>query len=166
MQLIEQQGVERCVLFPSAMALSVEHYVPDTPPAYANIDSFNRWFDETWGFNRDGRIFADRAAVARDLDRWRSPSWSTSSTAARGSCCSRPAPRMAVRRATRTSTRSGRGSTKPGVTVAFHIMEHWYNEHVAPAWGHEPVAGVVAHVGVAVEQHCTASGRSRTPSRR
>jgi predicted TIM-barrel fold metal-dependent hydrolase len=26
-----------------------------------------------------------------------------------------------------------------GVVVAFHIMEHWYNGHIAPAWGLEPV---------------------------
>lgn len=23
-------------------------------------------------------------------------------------------------------------------TVAFHITEHWFNRHIAPAWGHKP----------------------------
>ena len=33
----------------------------------------------------------------------------------------------------------GAASTRPASVVAFHIMEHWYNEHIAPAWGLEPV---------------------------
>ena len=28
-----------------------------------------------------------------------------------------------------------------GVTVAFHIMENWYNENIAAAWGHNPAPG-------------------------
>ena len=32
-------------------------------PLYANVHSFNRWFDETWGFNHGERIYADGAAV-------------------------------------------------------------------------------------------------------
>jgi predicted TIM-barrel fold metal-dependent hydrolase len=28
-----------------------------------------------------------------------------------------------------------------GVTVAFHVMENWYNEHIAPAWGLNPTPG-------------------------
>ena len=42
----------------------------------------------------------------------RSPSSSTCSTGARASSCSRPGPRTGAHRATRTSTRSGRGSRK------------------------------------------------------
>ena len=68
MQLLEEQGVERCVLYPSTMALSVEQYVLDTPIAYANIHSFNRWFDETWDF--DGDHISPTALLSfRDLDR-------------------------------------------------------------------------------------------------
>src|SRR4051795_1157888 len=35
--LMEQQGVEKAVIFPSAMALSIENYIKDTPAAYANV---------------------------------------------------------------------------------------------------------------------------------
>ena len=53
-QLLEQQGVEQRVLYPVGMALSVEHYVDrHARSLYANLHSFNRWFDETWGFNGD-----------------------------------------------------------------------------------------------------------------
>ena len=64
----KQQGVDRCVLYPSTMALSVEQYVTDTPIAYANIHSFNRWFDETWDFDGD-RISPTALLSFRDLDR-------------------------------------------------------------------------------------------------
>src|SRR3954452_8149763 len=51
--LLEAQGVERCVVFPAGMALAAEHYVSDTDALYANLESFNRWYNETWGFNYD-----------------------------------------------------------------------------------------------------------------
>ena len=39
------------------MALQTENELHDDIPAlYANIRSYNRWLDEEWGFNRDGRI--------------------------------------------------------------------------------------------------------------
>ena len=68
LKLMDAQGVERAVLFPSAMALSVENYVKNVPAAYANVHSFNQWFDEEWGFNRDGKIFAPALLSLRDLD--------------------------------------------------------------------------------------------------
>src|SRR5580704_4868711 len=67
-KVMDAQGVERAVLFPSAMALSVENYVKNVPAAYANIASFNRWFDEEWGFNRDGRILAPALLSLADVD--------------------------------------------------------------------------------------------------
>ena len=69
----------------------------------------------------------------------RSPSSSTCSTGAHGSSCFPTGPAY------------GRSPGDPyfdplwarieeaGAVVAFHIMEHWYNEHLAPAWGHDPV---------------------------
>ncbi len=37
LSLMERQGVEKAVIFPSAIALSVENYVKDTPAAFANV---------------------------------------------------------------------------------------------------------------------------------
>ena len=67
-RLLEAQGVERCVLFPAGMALAAEHYVRDTEALYANLHSFNRWYDETWGFNYEDRIYATALLSLRDLD--------------------------------------------------------------------------------------------------
>src|SRR5580693_6814536 len=43
--VLKEQGVDRCVLFPAGMALSAENYVIDTDALYANLTSFNRWFN-------------------------------------------------------------------------------------------------------------------------
>ncbi|HEX4530812.1 MAG TPA: amidohydrolase family protein [Acidimicrobiia bacterium] len=137
MELLEEQGVDRCVLYPSTMALSVEQYVPDTPIAYANIHSFNRWFDETWDFDGD-RISPTALLSFRDLDR---------SVAELEDILDRGARVVLFP----TGPAHGRSPGDPyfdpiwarleeaNVVVAFHIMEHWYNEHIGPAWGLEPV---------------------------
>src|SRR3954454_8062967 len=56
--LLEQQGVEKAVVFPSAIALSIENYVKDTRAAYANVHALNQWFDEHWVFIGVGQLFA------------------------------------------------------------------------------------------------------------
>src|SRR5262249_41992560 len=43
LELLDANGVARCVLFPGSLALSAEHYVADTDALYANLSSFNRW---------------------------------------------------------------------------------------------------------------------------
>ncbi len=118
------------------MALSVEQYVPDTPVAYANIHSFNRWFDETWDFDGD-RISPTALLSFRDLD----------ATVAELDHVLERGARVVL---FPTGPAGGRSPGDPyfdpiwarldeaGVLVAFHIMEHWYNEHIAPAWGQEP----------------------------
>ncbi|MCU1343778.1 MAG: amidohydrolase [Acidimicrobiia bacterium] len=66
--LMDVHGVERCVLFPAAMALGAEHYVADTDALYVNLMSFNRWYDETWGF-AGPKIYATPLLSFRDLNR-------------------------------------------------------------------------------------------------
>lgn len=139
-KVMDGQGVERAVLFPSAMALSVENYVKSVPAAYANIRAFNRWFDEEWGFNRDGRLFAP--ALLSLADRELAVAEAERVLAAGARIVLLP-----------TGPAYGRSPGDPwfdpvwarlneaGVTVAFHIMENWYNEHVAPAWGHDAWPG-------------------------
>ena len=121
------------------MALSVEHYVHDTPIAYANIHSFNRWFDETWGFDYEDRIYATALLSLRDLDR---------AVAELERRPARPGRQVVL---LPTGPAYGRSPGDPyfdpiwarldeaGVSVAFHIMAYWYNEHIAPAWGHDPI---------------------------
>src|SRR5579871_6422178 len=69
LRLLAEQGVDKCVVFPAGFALSAEHYVQDTAALYANLSSFNRWYDETWGFNYQDKLYATAVLSLRDLDR-------------------------------------------------------------------------------------------------
>jgi predicted TIM-barrel fold metal-dependent hydrolase len=56
--LLDEQGLDATLLFPS-LGVSVEHELhDDIDVLYANFTSFNRWLEDDWGFDRDGRIFA------------------------------------------------------------------------------------------------------------
>jgi predicted TIM-barrel fold metal-dependent hydrolase len=54
--LMDQQGVQAGLMLGTAMLQAENELHDDVPALYANIRSYNRWLDEEWGFNRDGRI--------------------------------------------------------------------------------------------------------------
>jgi predicted TIM-barrel fold metal-dependent hydrolase len=132
--LLEAQGVERCVVFPAGMSLAAEHYVHDTDALYVNLASFNRWYDETWGFNHDDKIYATAVLSLRDLDR---------AVALTDDILARGAKVVLLP----TGPAYGRSPGHPyfdpvwarlaeaDVTVAFHIMPFWYFDAISPAWG-------------------------------
>jgi predicted TIM-barrel fold metal-dependent hydrolase len=137
LQVLEAQGVDRCVVFPAGMSLAAEHYVRDTDALYVNLSSFNRWYDETWGFNYHDKLYATAVLSLRDLDRAIAL---TDEVLARGA-------RVVL---LPTGPAYGRSPGDPhfdpvwsrlaeaGATVAFHIMPFWYFDAISPAWGHEP----------------------------
>ena len=68
-EVLDTQGIEAAVLFPT-LAVCVEHYMVDDPDLlYANLSAFNRWLDDEWGLNRDGRIHAPPLLSLVDVDR-------------------------------------------------------------------------------------------------
>jgi predicted TIM-barrel fold metal-dependent hydrolase len=135
--LLESQGVERCVLFPAGMALAAEHYVADTDALYANLEAFNRWYDETWGFNYKERLYATALLTFRDVER---------SVALAEQIIERGVRVVLIP----TGPAYGRSPSDPyfdpiwarlneaKVTVALHIMPFWYFDALSPAWGHDP----------------------------
>ncbi|MFI5041252.1 MAG: amidohydrolase family protein [Acidimicrobiales bacterium] len=137
LEVLERQGVERCVLFPAGMALAAEHYVQDTDALYANVHSFNRWYDETWGFNYRDKIYATAILSLRDLD---AAVAETEHVLERGA-------RVVL---LPTGPAYGRSPGDPyfdpvwrrleeaGTVIAFHIMPFWYFDAISPAWGHDP----------------------------
>jgi predicted TIM-barrel fold metal-dependent hydrolase len=134
LELLEKQGVERCVVFPAGMALAAEHYVQDTDALYVNLESFNRWYDETWGFNYQDKLYATAVLSLRDLDR---------AIALTDQILERGAKVVLIP----TGPAYGRTPSHPyfdpiwsrlneaGVTVALHIMPYWYFDAISPAWG-------------------------------
>ncbi len=135
LEVMARQGVEKTVLYPAGMALAAEHYCDDTEALYANLRSFNRWYDEEWGFDRDGAIYAVGMLSLRDLD---SAVAETDALIAAGA-------RVVL---IPTGPAYGRSPGDPyfdpvwsrldeaGVTIALHIMPFWYFDAISPAWGH------------------------------
>jgi len=66
--LMDVQGLESIFLFPS-FAVMIEYWMQhDVELLYACFDGFNRWLDETWGFDHRGRIYAAPVISLRDRD--------------------------------------------------------------------------------------------------
>lgn len=136
LKLLEEQGVERCVLFPAGMALAAEHYIQDTDALYVNLESFNRWYDETWGFNFEDRLYATAVISLRDLERGVRITEQILDAGAKVVLVP-------------TGPAYGRSPGDPyfdpiwsrldeaGVTIALHIMPFWYFDAISPAWGHD-----------------------------
>jgi len=132
--LLQAQGVERCVLYPAGMALSAEHYVDDTDALYANLRSFNRWYNEAWGFNYQDRLYATAVLSLRDLDR---------AIQLTDEIIEQGAKVVLIP----TGPAYGHTPSHPyfdpvwsrlneaGVTIALHLMPYWYFEAISPAWG-------------------------------
>lgn len=135
LELLEQQGVERAVLFPAGMALGAEHYVHDTDALYANLSSFNRWFDETWGFNFEDRLFGTALLSLRDLDR---------GVALTDQILEMGAKVVLIPTGPAYGHSPGDPYFDPiwsrlheaNVTIALHIMPFWYFDALSGAWGH------------------------------
>jgi predicted TIM-barrel fold metal-dependent hydrolase len=136
LKVLDEQGVGRCVLFPSAIALSAEGYVDDTEALYANLHSYNRWYDEAWGFNYQDRIYATALMSLRDLDK---------GIELADEIIARGAKVVLLP----TGPAYGRSPGDPyfdpiwqrfndaGVVLALHIMPFWYFDAMGPAWGQD-----------------------------
>ena len=67
-QLKEQQ-IEKSIMYPGGWGLLAEAYLDGIDPLYDNLESFNRWIDEDWGFAYKDTIYAPAMLSMRDLDR-------------------------------------------------------------------------------------------------
>src|SRR5215831_6562643 len=57
MELMDQQGVERTLMFPTLASLVEERMRDDPEMIHAVIHALNEWLYETWQFNYHDRIF-------------------------------------------------------------------------------------------------------------
>jgi predicted TIM-barrel fold metal-dependent hydrolase len=58
-QLLDEQGMEGALLFPTLGVGMQEALRHDIPALHAAFEAFNRWLDDDWGFDRgDGRLYA------------------------------------------------------------------------------------------------------------
>jgi predicted TIM-barrel fold metal-dependent hydrolase len=56
-QLMDEQGLDRTLMFPTLASLVEERMRDDPELTHAAIHALNRWIDETWQFTYEDRIF-------------------------------------------------------------------------------------------------------------
>jgi predicted TIM-barrel fold metal-dependent hydrolase len=137
LRLMDNQGVDKAIIYPAAGALACEQYIDNTGALYANIHSFNRWYHETWGFQFRQRIYAPALLSLRSLEHAVEELDFVLGEGAR--LILLPAgPAYGRSPGDRYFDPFWARINEAGATVAFHIMSYWYNEHISPAWGQEP----------------------------
>jgi predicted TIM-barrel fold metal-dependent hydrolase len=135
--LMDRQGVEKAIIYPGAGALACEQYLRSTEVLYANIHSFNRWYDETWGFAHAGRIYAPALMSLRSLPHAVKELEFVLDNGARFILLP-PGPAYGRSPGDRLFDPFWARINEAGATVSFHIMSYWYIEHISPVWGQDP----------------------------
>ena len=149
--VLDEQDVERTFVFPT-LGCGLEQALRfDVPALMASVSAFNRWLEDDWGFEREGRILsapivclADPALALTEVDE----------LIARGvrMVCMRPAPAPDGRGNGRTHGDPAHDAVwarlaEAGIPVAFHLSDSGY-EVLSKYWGgperFEPFFGISA----------------------
>ena len=68
LELMDEQGVHGCVMFPTTAGLIEEHMRRDIDATHAVFHAYNRWLLEDWTFDYQGRIIPTPAITLPDID--------------------------------------------------------------------------------------------------
>jgi predicted TIM-barrel fold metal-dependent hydrolase len=136
LKVMDEQGVQAITIYPT-WALAVENYFDDVDCMYANFHSFNRWYNEEWGFNYQDRIFAPPHISLRDLDKAVEEVEYVVNHGARV-VHMRGGPAYGRSPADPYFDPVWARLNEAKVTVAYHLTECGYNEIVAAHWGEDP----------------------------
>jgi predicted TIM-barrel fold metal-dependent hydrolase len=135
--LMDRQGVEAIMLFPT-LAVCVEHFLKhDADLLYASFHAFNRWLDDQWGLDHESRIFAVPLLSLLDVDRAVSELDFVLDAGARAVSL-RPGPAYGRSPADPAFDPLWARINEARIPVCFHIGESGYNELYSVAWGEEP----------------------------
>lgn len=137
LQLMDAQGIESAFLFPT-LGVCVEHFMKDdVPQTYANLRAFNRWLDEEWGHDHQGRIFAPPVISLLDADEAVKDLETALARGARAiSIRTGPAGRRSPADPCFDAFWARANEAK--LTIAYHVGEAGYNEMMSVHWGEEP----------------------------
>ena len=69
LELMDEQGVDRALMWPTLASLVEERLSDDPEAIHAVITALNRWMYEHWTFNFEGRIFATPVITLPILDK-------------------------------------------------------------------------------------------------
>ncbi|MBV9934937.1 MAG: amidohydrolase [Actinobacteria bacterium] len=134
--VMDEQGVEATLLFPT-LAVCVEHFMKDDPAQlYANFEAFNRWLEDDWGYAYRDRIFAAPLMSLRDVDLAVAELDRVLALGARVISL-RPGPAFGRSPADPVFDPFWARVDEAGVLVGLHIGESGYNELYSTAWGEE-----------------------------
>jgi predicted TIM-barrel fold metal-dependent hydrolase len=68
-ELMDEQGIDRALMFPTLASLVEERMKDDPELTHAAIHALNEWLYETWRFNYEGRIFSTPIITLPILER-------------------------------------------------------------------------------------------------
>lgn len=135
---MDEQRVEQAWMFPT-LAVSIEHLLfHDAALHTATLSAFNRWMDEDWGLNYQGRIHAIPCFTLQD------PEWAVAELEW---ALSRGARIIHLMSASVPGQVHGRSPASPdfdpfwarvneaGVTVALHSGDSGYYKNFSAEWG-------------------------------
>lgn len=137
LKFMDSEGVEAAVLYPSLAVMVEQHLKNDVEATYANLNAFNRWIEDDWGYNTEGRLFSVPLMSLLDIDQAVAELDRVLALGAR-----------AVH--IRTGPVFGRSPASPdfdpfwarldeaGVPLAMHSSYSQYHELVSVHWGEEP----------------------------
>ncbi len=66
--LMDAQGIEAAILLPTLAVVVEQSMLGDPGLTYASLRAFNRWLEDDWGYDYQGRIFAPPLLSLLDLD--------------------------------------------------------------------------------------------------
>jgi predicted TIM-barrel fold metal-dependent hydrolase len=69
LELMDEQGIDRSLMFPTLASVLEERLRDDPEATHAVIHSLNEWMHETWNFDYKGRIFATPVVTLPIVDR-------------------------------------------------------------------------------------------------
>jgi predicted TIM-barrel fold metal-dependent hydrolase len=139
LQAMDEQGLGAALMFPTLGCGVEEALRDDIPATMASLSAFNRWLEEDWGFDHQGRIIAAPMLSLADPD---AAVAEVDSLLSRGVRIVhvRPAP---VPGPNGTSRSLGDKLHDPvwarlaeaSIPVAFHLGDSGYQRRFATAWG-------------------------------
>jgi len=134
---MDEQGLDSVLMFPS-LGVCVEHFMKDDPHrTYLNVQSFNRWIYEEWGFGADGRIYGVPVMSLLDLDQAITElDWLIDHGAK--AIHLRPGPQAGKCPADPAFDAFWERVNEAKLLLTFHISESGFNESYASQWGEDP----------------------------
>ena len=135
--LLDKQGIELAIMLPT-FGITMEEDLADDPDAtYANLEAFNRWLAEDWGFGNDGRMLGVPLTSLIDPDRGVAELERVLNEGAR-MIHLRPGPVKGKSPADPTFDRFWSLVEEADIPVVFHIGDSSYPGFFVTQWGETP----------------------------